>query len=71
MGSSKSNYWKFGLVLKRDLELPFDEIGSGDHFGDRMFDLQSSVHLHEEKILKQISNFFFSSQDIQNVIVVY
>jgi hypothetical protein len=28
-------------------QLPFDEILPGDHFGDRMLDLQAGVHFHE------------------------
>ena len=28
-------------------ELPLDEIDAGDHFGDRMLDLQPRIHLHE------------------------
>ena len=31
----------------RDPQLPFDQIEPGDHFGDRMFDLQTRIHLHE------------------------
>ena len=30
-----------------DPQLPFDQIQAGDQFGDRMFDLQAGVHLHE------------------------
>ena len=31
----------------RDTQLPFDEVESGDHFGDRMLDLQARIHLEE------------------------
>ena len=30
-----------------DAELPFHEVVAGDHFGDRVFDLQAGVHLQE------------------------
>ena len=30
-----------------DTQLPFDEVEPGDHFGDRMLDLQARVHLEE------------------------
>jgi len=30
-----------------DVQLPFDQIGAGDHFGDRVFDLQARVHFEE------------------------
>ena len=30
-----------------DAQLPFDQIQAGDHFGDRVLDLQAGVHLHE------------------------
>nr|GEU28319.1 conserved hypothetical protein [Tanacetum cinerariifolium] len=28
-------------------QLPFHQVGAGDHFGDRVFHLQARVHLHE------------------------
>ncbi len=31
----------------RHAQLPFDEVLPGDHFGDRMLDLQPRVHFHE------------------------
>jgi hypothetical protein len=30
-----------------DAQLPFDQILAGDHFGDRVLDLQAGVHFHE------------------------
>ena len=38
------------FLARRDADLPLDEIPPGDHFGDGVFDLQSGVHLHEEKL---------------------
>eukprot|EP00128_Syssomonas_multiformis_P014383 Colp12_sorted_trinity150504_noHs@19408 len=32
---------------RRYLELPLDEVDTGDHLGDRVLDLQAGVHLHE------------------------
>ena len=32
---------------RRDSELPLDQIEPRDHFGDRMLDLKTRVHLHE------------------------
>ena len=32
-------------------QLPLDEVGPGDHFSDRVLDLQARVHLHEVKVL--------------------
>jgi hypothetical protein len=38
----------------RDAQLQFDEIKAGDRLGNRMFDLQARVHLHEpETVLAQ------------------
>ena len=34
-------------LARGDPKLPFDEILAGDHFGDRVLDLQPRVHLHE------------------------
>ena len=34
----------------RDLELPADEVGTGDALGDRMLDLEAGVHLQEEEL---------------------
>jgi hypothetical protein len=31
-----------------DSQLPFDEVEAGDHFGDRVLDLQACIHLDEE-----------------------
>ena len=28
-------------------QLPFDQVLAGNHFGDRVFDLQARVHFHE------------------------
>ena len=38
----------------RDPELPLHEVGTGDHLGDRVLDLETRVHLHEpEPVLAQ------------------
>src|SRR5690242_11720657 len=34
----------------RDLELPVHKILTGNHFGDGVLHLESSVHLHEEEL---------------------
>jgi hypothetical protein len=41
-----------------DSQLPLDEIEPGDHLGDRMLDLQSGVHFHEEKLAVRGSDEF-------------
>ena len=33
-----------------DAQLPLHQIQAGDRFGDRMFHLQTGVHLHEEEV---------------------
>jgi hypothetical protein len=43
---------QFVLLLRQRLagghaQLPFHQVGAGDHLGHRMFDLQAGVHLHE------------------------
>ncbi len=38
-------------LSSRHPQLPFDQINAGDHFGDRMLDLQPGVHFHEVEIL--------------------
>ncbi len=37
-------------------QLPFDQVVTRDHFGDRMLDLQPRIHLHEEKLAGRIGN---------------
>ena len=39
------------LLPRRNTDLPLDEVPTGDQFGDRMFDLKSGVHLHEEELI--------------------
>ena len=36
---------------RRDADLPLDKVPAGDHLGDRVLDLQSGVHLHEEELV--------------------
>ena len=33
----------------RDVELELDEVGAGDHLGDRVLDLEARVDLHERE----------------------
>src|SRR5947207_5642478 len=33
-----------------DTQLPFDKVETGDHFGDRVLNLQTGVHLHEIEV---------------------
>ena len=42
------------LLPGRDAYLPLDQVESGDHFGDRVLDLQSGVHLHEEELVRAV-----------------
>ena len=39
------------LLARGDAHLPFDQVEAGDHFGDRVLDLQAGVHLHEEELV--------------------
>ena len=39
------------LLACGDAHLQFDQVDAGDHFGDRVFDLQAGVHLHEEELV--------------------
>ena len=39
------------LLAGGDAHLQFDQIDAGDHLGDRVFDLQPGVHLHEEELV--------------------
>jgi hypothetical protein len=32
--------------------LQLNQVDAGDHLGDRVFDLQAGVHLHEEKLVR-------------------
>ena len=41
-----------------DLDLLFDEIDAGDHFGDRMFDLDAGVDLDEVEVVVGIDQKF-------------
>ena len=43
---------------RRDAQLPFDQIQSGNRFGDGVFDLQARVHLHKEEIHRTIRALF-------------
>ena len=35
------------LFAHGDAQLPFNEVKPGDHFGDRMLDLQARIHFDE------------------------
>ena len=35
-------------------QLPVDEVDAGDHLGDRVFHLQTGVHLHEEELVGSV-----------------
>ena len=39
------------LLAGGDAHLQFDQVDAGDHLGDRVFDLQAGVHLHEEELV--------------------
>ncbi len=39
-------------------ELPFHQIQTGDHLGDRMLDLQAGIHLHEKELAALIHDEF-------------
>ena len=39
------------LLPRGDADLQLDQVEAGDHLGDRMFDLQAGVHLHEEELV--------------------
>ena len=39
------------LLACRDADLQLDQVDAGDHLGDRVFDLQAGVHLHEEELV--------------------
>ncbi len=45
-----------------DAQLPFDKVEAGDHFGDRVFDLQARVHLHEVEVAVVIEQKFDSAR---------
>ena len=43
--------FKWQLIAGCNRKLPTHQVLSGDGLGDRVFDLQPRVHLHEEKVL--------------------
>mmetsp|Transcript_23926 Transcript_23926/g.59862 ORF Transcript_23926/g.59862 Transcript_23926/m.59862 type:complete len:509 (-) Transcript_23926:23-1549(-) len=43
------------------LQLPLDQIGAGDHLGDRVLDLQSRVHLHKVELARRRQDEFHSA----------
>src|ERR1700722_19143784 len=48
----------------RDLDLLIDDVNSGDHFGDRMLDLDPSIHLNEEEPPILVQELDRSSADV-------
>ena len=42
------------LLARRNPNLQFDQVEAGDHLGDRVFDLQAGVHLHEEELVRAV-----------------
>ena len=42
------------MLARGRAQLLLDEVETGHHPGDRMFDLESSVHLHEEELVRSI-----------------
>src|SRR5882672_10382885 len=48
----------------RDPQLPFDKIESGHSFGDRVFDLQARVHLHEEELATGVEKLDRAGTDV-------
>ena len=43
------------MLARCNLDLGFDQINAGDHFRDRMLDLNPGVHLQEIKVLLRIN----------------
>ena len=41
---------------RRNSELPLDQVEPGDHFGDRVLDLQTGVHFNEMKLSTRVDN---------------
>ncbi len=42
------------MLASRNFELPFNQINAGDQFSDRMFNLQTGIHLHEVELTAAI-----------------
>ena len=45
-----------------DLQLPVNQIDSGDHFRDRVLDLQARVHFHEIKTVRSVDLVTFDDE---------
>jgi hypothetical protein len=48
----------------RHQQLPFDQVGAGDHFGDGMFNLKTRVHFHEIKTFTRVHDKFDSASTV-------
>src|ERR1700722_3854116 len=48
----------------RNLDLLIDDVNSGDHFGDRMLDLDPCIHLDEEELPVLVQELDRSSADV-------
>ena len=48
----------------RNLDLLIDDVDSGDHFGDRMLDLDPCIHLNEEELPVLVQELDRSSADV-------
>ena len=46
------------LFTAGDAQLPFDQVQTGNHLGDRVFDLQTGIHFHEKEPAIPIENEF-------------
>ncbi len=43
------------LLPCRDAHLPLHQVDSGDHLGDRVFNLEAGIHFHEEELIRRFS----------------
>ncbi len=50
----------------RHAQLPFDEVEAGDHFRNRVLDLQSGVHLEEEEAIRVRHEFHCAGAFVPN-----
>ena len=58
--------WEF--LAGSDADLPLNKVKSGNHLGNRVFDLQASVHFHEvELVCVCIKDELYSS----SIVVAY
>ena len=51
-------------LARSDPELPFDQIYTGNHFGHRVLDLETGIHLHEIEFRSFDQKLNRSSADI-------